>query len=62
MAGKCGYVALYGGKRLEVYADSLYDAKLQSIAALKVPKSKQGLLAVVLAEKNGSPVVQTPDL
>lgn len=56
-----GYIALYQDKKLELYADSLYDAKLKAIKELKVPKSKQGLMAVLLAEKAGAPVMHTPD-
>lgn len=45
-----GWIAFYNGKRLEIVkgkdADSLYGAKLYAIKQLKVPKSKQGLLAI----------------
>lgn len=51
-----GYVAFYGNKQVDVYADTLYAAKLKAIAELKVPKSKQGLLSVTLAEKEGETV------
>lgn len=51
-----GYVVFYNGKHIDVYADTLYAAKLKAIAELKVPKSKQGLLSVILAEKDGVPV------
>ncbi len=54
-----GYIAFYGGKRVEIQADSLYGAKLKAIEMLKVPKSKQGLLAVELAEKDGEQVTTT---
>jgi len=54
-----GYIAFYGGKRIEIQADSLYGAKLKAIEMLKVPKSKQGLLAVELAEKDGEQVTTT---
>lgn len=56
-----GYIGFYNGKRAEVYAASLWAAKEQVIALFKVPKSKQGLVAVVLAEKDGEPVQHTPD-
>lgn len=46
-----GYIALYNGNRLEFYPSSLYAAKTRAIAYFNVPKSKQGLLAVELAEK-----------
>jgi hypothetical protein len=55
-----GYIAFFQGKRLELRADNLYHAKIQAVAALKVPKTKQGLLAVVLAENpDGTPVIHS---
>ena len=42
-----GFVAMYGGKKINIEADSLYAAKLKAIEEFKVPKSKQGLLSVV---------------
>lgn len=54
-----GYIAFYGGKRIEIHADSLYAAKLKAIEMLKVPKSKQGLLAVELAETDEGGQVTT---
>jgi hypothetical protein len=56
-----GYIAIYQGKRTEIYAESLYAAKVEAIRALKVPKSKTGLLSVMLAEKDGAPVIHTPN-
>ena len=56
-----GYIAFYNDKEIEIRAESLYAAKLEAIKQLKVQKSKQGLLAVVLAEKSGEQVVHTPD-
>lgn len=53
-----GWVAFYNGKKLEVPLDtetpagfvtSLWRAKEYAAGQLKVPKSKQGLLAVVPA-------------
>lgn len=38
---------MYGGKKINIEADSLYAAKLKAIEEFKVPKSKQGLLSVV---------------
>ena len=54
-----GYIAFYGGKRVEIQAPTLWDAKKQAIAMLRVPKSKEGLLAVELAEKDGEQVTTT---
>jgi hypothetical protein len=43
-----GYIAFYNKKRIEIPFEigSLYQAKLEAIRLLKVPKSKQGLLAI----------------
>jgi len=46
-----GWIAFYGGKKLEIRPkkgeiDSLWDAKKLAIDHFKIPKSKQGLLAV----------------
>jgi len=44
-----GWVAMYNGKKMEIpksAADSLYGAKQLAIKHFKVPKSKQGLLAI----------------
>lgn len=56
-----GYIAFYNDKQIEIRAESLYTARLEAVKQLKVPKSKQGLLAIVLAEKGGEQVVHTPD-
>lgn len=56
-----GYVAFYNGQRLEVYAKDLWAAKQQVIEKLKAPKSKQHMVSVMLAEKDGHSVVHTPD-
>lgn len=44
------YLAFFNGRKVAIQAASLYEAALQARALLKVPKSKQGLLAVVLAD------------
>lgn len=48
-----GYIAFYNGNRLELYARSLSAAKTKAIAYFNVPKAKQGLVAIALAEKDG---------
>lgn len=50
------YMAYYNGKTIEFYSTSLWAAKQHAIEKFKVPKSKQGLLAVVLAAVNGQEV------
>lgn len=59
---KNGYVCFYHGRRLEVYAESLYQAQCKVIDGLKVPKSGIGRLSVTLAEKNGEQVEHTPTM
>ena len=44
------YFAFWKGKKHEVEADSLYAAKTKAIDMLKIPKSKQSLLAIMNAE------------
>jgi hypothetical protein len=57
-----GYIALYNGRRHELYAASLYDAKQAALAHFKPPKKKIHLVSVTLAERpDGSAVVHTPD-
>jgi hypothetical protein len=44
-----GWIAMYNGQKLEIKkteAKDLYSAKLKAIAHFKVPKSKQGLVAI----------------
>ncbi len=45
-----GWIAFYNGKKVEIKIDedatSLWDAKQFAIQHFKVPKSKQGLLAI----------------
>ena len=47
MFEKGGFIAIYNGKRVEIDADTLFEAKKKAIQELKVPKSKQGLLSVM---------------
>lgn len=56
---QCGYVGFYNQKRVEVYASGMWEAKEKVIQHFKVPKSKQGLVAVMLAERDGAPVVHS---
>jgi hypothetical protein len=56
-----GYKAFYNGKDTDIYASTLWDAKQKAIAFFKVPKSKHGLVAVVLAEKDGKEVTHIAD-
>ena len=53
------YIAFFNGRQLELQADSMYTAVLMARKELKVSKSKQGLLAVVLAAKGDEAVVHS---
>ena len=53
-----GYIALYQGRRHELYAESLYAAKVAALEYFKPPKSKRHLVSVHLAEINGETVTQ----
>ena len=44
------YIAFFQGKRKEIWAKSQWNAVQKARSELKVPKSKQGLLSVVLAD------------
>ncbi len=50
-----GYIALYRGKRLEVYAETSYQAQQEAARQFKAKKSYE--VTVYLAEKNNQPVV-----
>jgi len=51
-----GYLAFYGSSKKEIYASSLYEAKLKAIKEFRVPKSKTHMISVILCEKAGAPV------
>ncbi len=52
-----GFVCFYAGKRIDVYAASMYAAKLKAIEQFTAPKSKQHMVSVVFAERpDGSEV------
>ena len=50
-----GYIAIYKSKRIEVYADSSYEAQTKAAKIFKAKKAYE--VTVVLAEKNGREVV-----
>ena len=49
------YHVFYNGKKAEIQAENLYAAKVAAISLFKVPKRKQGLVAVVLASRAVAP-------
>jgi hypothetical protein len=58
--GDCGYVAGYKGKKIGIYAGSLYAASELAKKHLKVTKKDQGLFWITLAEdKEGNVVSQS---
>jgi hypothetical protein len=56
-----GYVVFYNSKRVEIYAETLYAAKVKAIEEFrktgKIPKSREHMVSVWLAEKDGKPVI-----
>lgn len=54
-----GYVCLYGNQRLDIRAETTYEAIQETAKRLKVPKKKQYLISATLAEKDGKPVIHT---
>lgn len=52
-----GYIAILRGKRIEIRAKTLLEAKQQAIAELKPRKRDMGLLVCELAELAGEPVI-----
>lgn len=54
-----GYICLWRGKRVEVYANSTYAAQQKAAELLKTKKTYE--ITVVLAEKDGAPVVHVAE-
>jgi hypothetical protein len=54
----CGYVGFYKSKRIEVYSTTSYEAQKKIASMLGVKQSWK--VDVILAEKNGVPVVHLP--
>lgn len=50
-----GYKAFYNSKTVDVYADSLYGAKLKAIEHFKPRKSQAHMVSVMLCEKDVDP-------
>ena len=56
-----GYIGFFKGKRVEVYAPSLYAAKEKVLAHFKPSKKDSGLVSVMLAEVDGKEVTHVAD-
>lgn len=54
-----GYIGFFNRQRVEVYADTYFQAKDKVIAHFKVKPNRQHLVVVVLADKAGVPVEHT---
>lgn len=54
-----GYVCFFERKRIEVRANTLYEAKVKAIQEFRVAKSKEHLVIAELAELNGKPYIHT---
>ncbi len=52
-----GYICFYKGKKIEVLAESSYQAQTKAAAQFKAKKSWE--VTVVLAEKNGEQVTHS---
>ena len=55
-----GYVCLYKGIRVEVHADTTYQAQLKAQQVLKVKDKQRPNITVMLAEKNNEQVTHSP--
>jgi hypothetical protein len=51
-----GYIFFYNGKRIELHAASLYEAKVKALDIFKPPKSKAHMVHGTLAEIDGKEV------
>jgi hypothetical protein len=45
------YAIFYNNKRTTIQASSLWDAKKKAVEYFKVPKTKQSLISVILADQ-----------
>lgn len=60
LAPQHGYKAFYNQKQADVYAPSLYAAKLKAIEHFKAPKSRAHMVTVMLCERaDGSQVIHS---
>ncbi len=61
MSQQYGYIAFFGGKREEIRAATLLEAKQEAIKRFKPSKKNQHMVHVVLAEKpDGETVTHDP--
>ena len=55
-----GYICFYNGKKVEVLAETTYEAQVKAAKLLSVPAKRNYQLVVLLAEKDGKPVEHLP--
>ena len=53
-----GYISIFNGKKIELYAASLYEAKKKAIRYFRPNRNQEHNVLVMLAEKNGEVVTQ----
>ncbi len=53
------YIAIFNQKEIQIKADSQWDAVQLARIELKIPKSKEGRLIVMLLAKGKNPVVHS---
>jgi hypothetical protein len=53
------YAYFYGGREGEVEADTLWEAVQRAREYLRVPRSRQGLLSVLLVKRGDAEVVHS---
>lgn len=59
--GKNGYIGFFGDKEVEIYADTLADAKQKAMDHFKPKKADRGQVSVHLAEKDGKQVTSVSE-
>ena len=52
-----GYVCFFKGKRIEVYANTSYEAQKKAAEIFRAKKSYE--VTVIIAEKDGAPVIHS---
>ena len=53
------YIAIFNQKEIQIQADSQWDAVQLARIELNIPKSRTGLLSVVLVAKDNNPIVHS---
>lgn len=52
------YIGYYNGETVDIRASSLYEAKTEALTHFRAPRSRQHMIHVELAEKDGAQVVK----